>query len=76
MIKIALLIYIFMVAVFAVSSAMILYHFYHFRISGSHQTLIKIFIVGSLVLFAAGFLTFALIDWGAVLEFIKIGFKQ
>lgn len=71
MLSIALLFYIFAAAIFLVSSATVLYHFYHFSVGGSHQVLIVIFIVGSLVLFIIGFLSFALIDWEATLEFIK-----
>lgn len=71
MLIIALLFYVLTIAIFLIISAMVLYHFYHFRVGGSYQILITIFITGSLILFAAGFLAFFSIDWELALELIK-----
>jgi len=49
-------------------TATVFYHFHRFGVGGNHKFIISIFIVGSALLFLAGFLAFASVDWKAILE--------
>ncbi|OHA51973.1 MAG: hypothetical protein A3A30_02450 [Candidatus Terrybacteria bacterium RIFCSPLOWO2_01_FULL_48_14] len=62
------LVYILIALILLTSSSIVFYHFRRFSVGGNHKFIISIFIVGSVLLFLAGFAAFASVDWKAIYE--------
>lgn len=60
------------VALFVVSTLVVLFHFFYYRIEkGEHQMIMAVFIAGSLVLLCAEFIVFSQIRWDAVNDMLN-----
>ncbi len=59
-------------ALFAISSAVVLFHFFHYRLKNDkHRGMILAFLVGSLALFFMEFAVLAGANWDAIGEIIS-----
>lgn len=59
-------------ALFAISSAVVLFHFLHYRLQkDKHRAMILAFLVGSLALFLLELSMLASMDWDAISEIMK-----
>lgn len=65
------LIFIAGVALFVISTAVVLFHFFYYRIEkGEHQAIVVVFVIGSLILISAELFVFSRVQWSAVNEIL------
>ena len=72
MAQVIFFIFVAALALFAISSAVVLFHFLHYRLKKEkHRTMILAFLIGSLILFLLELSMLASADWDAIGEIIN-----